>query len=94
MAEVRIAHTAWLSPEELPAIRVLLDEAFDGDVTDDDHEHALAVCPRLGGSGADRARLGGDAAAAAARRAGAAHRACPRRRRSARTGVGRDTARP
>lgn len=41
MAEVRTAHTAWLSPDELRAIRVLLDEAFDGDVTDDDYEHAL-----------------------------------------------------
>lgn len=28
MAEVQTAHTAWLSPEELWAIRVLLDEAF------------------------------------------------------------------
>jgi aminoglycoside 2'-N-acetyltransferase I len=34
-------HTARLSPEELRAIRVLLDEAFEGDVTDDDYEHAL-----------------------------------------------------
>ncbi|MGI8681095.1 MAG: GNAT family N-acetyltransferase [Mycobacteriales bacterium] len=41
MAEVATAHTAWLRPEELQAIRVLLDEAFDGDVTDDDYEHAL-----------------------------------------------------
>jgi aminoglycoside 2'-N-acetyltransferase I len=41
MAEVRTAHTAWLSPEELRGVRVLLDEAFDGDVTDDDYEHAL-----------------------------------------------------
>ncbi len=41
MAEVWTAHTARLGPEELRAIRVLLDEAFDGDVTDDDYEHAL-----------------------------------------------------
>jgi aminoglycoside 2'-N-acetyltransferase I len=41
MAELQTAHTAELSAEELQAIRVLLDEAFDGDVTDDDHEHAL-----------------------------------------------------
>ncbi|MCA1671215.1 MAG: hypothetical protein LC799_03065, partial [Actinobacteria bacterium] len=41
MAEVQTAHTAWLSQQELRAIRVLLDEAFDGDVTDDDYEHAL-----------------------------------------------------
>jgi aminoglycoside 2'-N-acetyltransferase I len=41
MAEVRTVHTSWLSPQELHAIRVLLYEAFDGDVTDDDYEHAL-----------------------------------------------------
>ncbi len=41
MAEVWTAHSAWLSPEELRVVRVLLDEAFDGDVTDDDYEHAL-----------------------------------------------------
>jgi aminoglycoside 2'-N-acetyltransferase I len=41
MPDVLTAHTAWLSPAELRAIRVLLDEAFNGDVTDDDYEHAL-----------------------------------------------------
>lgn len=41
MVEVRTAHTAELSPAELRAIRALLDDAFDGDVTDDDYEHAL-----------------------------------------------------
>ncbi len=41
MAEVRTAHTAWLSPAELRATRELLDEAFDGDFTDDDFEHGL-----------------------------------------------------
>ena len=41
MTEVRTAHTAELSTEELRAVRVLLDEAFDGGVTDDDYEHAL-----------------------------------------------------
>ena len=41
MPEVRTAHTAWLSPEEILAIRVLLDEAFDGGATDDDYEHSL-----------------------------------------------------
>ncbi len=41
MAELRTAHTAELNAEELQAVRVLLDEAFDGDVTDDDYEHAL-----------------------------------------------------
>lgn len=41
MAEIRAAHTAELSAGELRAIRELLDAAFDGDFTDDDHEHAL-----------------------------------------------------
>ncbi len=41
MAEVRTAHTAWLSPEELQAIRVLLDEAFRGNFSDEDFEHSL-----------------------------------------------------
>lgn len=41
MADVQTAHSAWLSTEQLRAIRVLLDEAFDGGVTDDDLEHAL-----------------------------------------------------
>ena len=41
MAEVRTVHTAWLSRQELRAIRALLDDAFGGDVTDDDYEHVL-----------------------------------------------------
>ncbi len=41
MADVQSVHTAWLSPEERHAIRALLDEAFDEDITDDDYEHAL-----------------------------------------------------
>ena len=41
MVELRTVHTAWLRPEELRAIRALLDEAFDGEVTDEDYEHAL-----------------------------------------------------
>ncbi len=41
MAKVQTAHTAWLNRAELRSIRVLLDEAFDGDITDDDYEHAL-----------------------------------------------------
>ena len=40
MTEVRLAHTASLSPDERRAIRRLLDDAFD-DMTDDDYEHAL-----------------------------------------------------
>ncbi|MEP6463534.1 MAG: GNAT family N-acetyltransferase [Frankiaceae bacterium] len=41
MAQLRTAHTADLSPEELQAIRGLLDGAFDEDVTYEDYEHAL-----------------------------------------------------
>lgn len=41
MPEVRTAHTAWLSEDELGAIRALLDGAFDGDFSDDDFEHGL-----------------------------------------------------
>ena len=41
MAEVRTAHTAELGRGELHAVRTLLDEVFEGDVTDDDYEHAL-----------------------------------------------------
>ncbi|MQA15869.1 MAG: GNAT family N-acetyltransferase [Pseudonocardiaceae bacterium] len=41
MAELRTAHTAELSPRGLQAIRVLLDDAFVGEFTEDDHEHAL-----------------------------------------------------
>jgi aminoglycoside 2'-N-acetyltransferase I len=40
MAVVRVAHSAMLSPDDLRAIRALLDESFD-DLTDDDYEHAL-----------------------------------------------------
>lgn len=41
MAEVRTAHTAELSAAELRAVRALLDEAFEGDFTDEDYEHGL-----------------------------------------------------
>ncbi len=41
MTELRTAHTAWLGLDEREAIRALLEDAFDGDVTDDDYEHAL-----------------------------------------------------
>ncbi|MDQ3576501.1 MAG: GNAT family N-acetyltransferase [Actinomycetota bacterium] len=40
-AEVRTAHTSSLTTAEHRAIRELLDEAFDGDFTDEDHEHGL-----------------------------------------------------
>lgn len=37
----RTAHTADLTPAELSAIRALLDDAFDGDFSDEDFEHGL-----------------------------------------------------
>lgn len=41
MAELRTAHTADLGPAAREAARALLDEAFHGDVTEADWEHAL-----------------------------------------------------
>ncbi|MBT2420906.1 GNAT family N-acetyltransferase [Streptomyces sp. ISL-22] len=37
----RTVHTADLTPAELHAIRALLDDAFDGDFSDEDWEHGL-----------------------------------------------------
>ncbi|MFI6012880.1 GNAT family N-acetyltransferase [Streptomyces sp. NPDC051243] len=37
----RTSHTADLTPAELRAIRALLDEAFDGDFSDEDWDHGL-----------------------------------------------------
>ncbi len=41
MIEVRSAHTADLDAATLAAARVLLEEVFEGEMTDDDWEHAL-----------------------------------------------------
>ena len=41
MTELRTAHTADLDPADLKAARALLDEVFNGEVTEDDWEHAL-----------------------------------------------------
>lgn len=41
VAELRTAHTADLGPAAREAARALLDEAFHGDVTEADWEHAL-----------------------------------------------------
>lgn len=42
MVDVRLAHTAELSPQDLQAVRSLLEEAFDDHrFTDEDYEHAL-----------------------------------------------------
>ena len=41
MADVRVIETAQLTDADRAAIRQLLDEAFDGDFSDDDWAHAL-----------------------------------------------------
>jgi aminoglycoside 2'-N-acetyltransferase I len=41
VAELRTAHTADLDPAGLKAARALLDEVFNGEVTEADWEHAL-----------------------------------------------------
>jgi len=41
VAELRTAHTADLDPADLKAARALLDEVFNGEVTEADWEHAL-----------------------------------------------------
>jgi aminoglycoside 2'-N-acetyltransferase I len=41
MAEIRTAHTADLDAQTLAAARALLDEVFEGDMSDHDWEHAL-----------------------------------------------------
>lgn len=38
---VRLVHTGQLGPEDLAAVRALLDGAFEGDFGDEDFEHAL-----------------------------------------------------
>src|SRR2546428_13820234 len=41
VTDVRIAHTADLDGDALTAARALLDDVFEGDMTDHDFEHAL-----------------------------------------------------
>ena len=41
VADLRTAHTADLDPADLKAARALLDEVFNGEVTESDWEHAL-----------------------------------------------------
>jgi aminoglycoside 2'-N-acetyltransferase I len=41
VAELRTAHTADLDPADLKAARALLDDVFNGEVTEADWEHAL-----------------------------------------------------
>ena len=65
MAELRTAHTAWLLAEELRAIRDLLDDAFEDEITDSDYEHGLGGIHALVWEAAARGpRLRRDAAAA------------------------------
>ncbi|GHF24401.1 aminoglycoside 2'-N-acetyltransferase [Streptomyces mashuensis] len=41
MTDLRLAHTSALSPAELAALRALLDDAFDGEFTDEDWDHTI-----------------------------------------------------
>ncbi|MEU4209154.1 GNAT family N-acetyltransferase [Streptomyces sp. NPDC026206] len=41
MTELRTAHTSDLTPAELAGIRALMDDAFDGEFTDDDWDHTV-----------------------------------------------------
>lgn len=52
MVDVRVAHTADLSPADLTAVRELLDAAFDGDFSDDDWDHTLGGMHAMAWSGA------------------------------------------
>ncbi|MEU0518576.1 GNAT family N-acetyltransferase [Streptosporangium sp. NPDC006007] len=53
MTEVRVAHTADLDVAVLKAARALLDEVFEGDMDDDDWEHALGGVHALVWEGAE-----------------------------------------
>ena len=41
MVEVRVARSVDVSPESSAEIRALLDDAFEGDFSDDDWQHTL-----------------------------------------------------
>ncbi|MFG2297340.1 GNAT family N-acetyltransferase [Streptomyces sp. NPDC048603] len=41
MTDVRLVHTAGLEPGELGGLREMLDEAFEGQFSDEDFEHGL-----------------------------------------------------
>jgi aminoglycoside 2'-N-acetyltransferase I len=53
MTDVRVAHTADLSPADLTAVRKLLDAAFDGDFSDEDWDHTLGGVHALAWSGGE-----------------------------------------
>lgn len=54
----RTAHTADLTDPELGAVRALLDDAFDGDFSDEDFEHGLGGMHALVHDGAGLAAHG------------------------------------
>ncbi|MGW7792979.1 GNAT family N-acetyltransferase [Streptomyces tricolor] len=56
--DLRLAHTADLDPDELRAVRALLDDAFDGDFSDEDWEHGLGGMHALLRDGAGLAAHG------------------------------------
>jgi aminoglycoside 2'-N-acetyltransferase I len=53
LSRVRVAHTADLDRRTLESARALLDEAFEGDMSDADWEHALGGLHALIWEGAD-----------------------------------------
>jgi aminoglycoside 2'-N-acetyltransferase I len=53
MSELRIAHTAELDADTLAAARVLLDDAFEGEFSDDDWDHSRGGMHALVWEGAD-----------------------------------------
>ena len=53
MAEVRVAHTAELDAATLDAARALLDDVFEGDMTDHDWDHALGGLHALAWEGTE-----------------------------------------
>ena len=53
MIELRTAHTADVDPATLAAARILLDEAFHGELTDSDWEHSLGGIHALAWDGGE-----------------------------------------
>jgi aminoglycoside 2'-N-acetyltransferase I len=53
MTEVRTAHTAELDPATLASARAMLNDVFDGDLTDQDWEHALGGMHALAWEGTE-----------------------------------------
>ena len=53
MTDIRTAHTADLDAETLRAVRLLLDAVFEGELDDDDWEHALGGIHALAWEGGE-----------------------------------------